>query len=113
MNEQTPSSNKAIQSTEVRSRLLWASQPIVLIFALLFWVLNPEVADQASIASGMVGAFVFGLLIAIVGKWQDISILLDLGSKNSSNNDVYRKNRVPEEFYWGHKEKILFSKPKK
>ena len=108
----TPQQNtQSLERSPLKKRLVWSLQPLAFVFALLFWVLNPEVADVEHLTKAVLGAFALGVLIALVGKWTELKRFLDL-KENVKNTDVYRKNRVPKEFYWGHKEKILFSRTK-
>lgn len=101
--------NRAVLNTKLKNRLFWILQPVLFILVIYFWVLNPAVVDTHTLGNAIGWAFAFGVGIALVAKGQ--AFLPFLQTKPISS-DVYQKNRVPQEFYWGHKDQTLFNKEK-
>jgi hypothetical protein len=105
-NEQQAFVDTTVDIVELRRRLDWVSQPLYLLAVALLWVLNPAVVDQDNLQGAALWGFLFGAgwgLIRFRGEILNIlSIKMEAGA--------YRRNRVPEEFYWGVKEEVLFSK---
>jgi hypothetical protein len=96
----------SVDTEELRRRLSWISQPLYLLVVALLWVLNPAVVDQDNLQSATLWGFLFGAGWGLIRFRREIFNILSIKMEAGA----YRKNRVPEEFYWGVKEEVLFSK---
>ncbi len=89
-----------------KERLNWALFPIAALIVMYFWVLNPVVVDQPYIIMESIWGFMLGAGVGIIRFRKEIPQYINL----SISKGVYRKNRVPEEFYWGDKKERLWER---
>ncbi|MBI1308547.1 MAG: hypothetical protein GC129_01635 [Proteobacteria bacterium] len=105
MAETTPQAN--IQRPRIgrlaRARLAWALKPLGFL-VLVLWVFYPSTADRFDHTHTALLGFLFGALYGLVvygaALRQYVQLRQPLGRLQA--------NRVPEEYYWGKVENVLF-----
>lgn len=92
---------RADSGTLARRRLMWLVRPLGFL-AVLLWVLSPGTADRVNLQPQILLGFLLGALYGVLFYAEEFrrQILLqyDLGRE--------RRNRVPEEYYFGSIEQI-------
>ena len=99
---------KEVQSYKVGNvaleRVIWLIKPIGLV-ALVVWSIHPRTAT-VDVQDNVLIALLAGALYALFIK----RAVLQTFWSERFNTGRERKNRVPEEFYWGRVKRVLFRK---
>lgn len=88
----------------MQERLLWVLRPIAIV-CLFVWVVYPATTETPVVDRNILLGFLLG---ASLGFLTHRRIYLSLLTTRVSGREV--KNRVPEEFYFGHVKEVMFSK---
>lgn len=91
----------------VRERLVWALKPIIIV-CLIVWCLHPTTTKVQVVDKNAMLGFLMGAFFAIFINRKVLHYYLFQRRKNTR----LRKNRVPDEFYFGDVKRMLFSKAK-
>lgn len=98
-----------IQNKEIgrltRERILWALRPLGALI-LVLWVVNPDTTAKADLQYETLLGFLFGAIYGIFFHYEALQDMLFAKRQNVR----HVKNRLPDEFYWGRKEQVLFKK---
>jgi hypothetical protein len=89
-------------------RMLWAIKPILGVI-IVVWIIHPSTATTKDLPTMELKAFLAGAIYGLVIYRESIKKFW-LGQRLKAT-DI--KNRVPEEYYMGHIEKVLRSKADK
>ena len=87
-----------------RARIIWASKPLGFL-CLVLWVLHPAVADQTDYSRTMLIALIWGVLYGLLIYGNVYASFVRLRQQTIRT----QPNRFPNEYYWGHIEKVLRS----
>jgi hypothetical protein len=79
-----------------RERLLWAVRPFGLI-GLMLWVLTPSVAAGPDLSRVTLEGFLLGAAYGLLVYWPQFRSYIEFRLEGGRD----RKNRLPDEFYWG------------
>ena len=85
-------------------RFVWLIKPIGLVF-LIVWSIHPHTAT-VGVEDNVLLAVLMGALYALFIKRETLKLFW-AGRFNTGRE---RKNRVPDEFYWGQVKQVLFRK---
>lgn len=88
-----------------KKRMMWAVKPILGVI-IAVWILHPATATNPDLASMELKGFLAGAVYGLV-VYRD-SMKKFWMKQRIKETDI--KNRVPEEYYMGHIEKVLRSK---
>lgn len=97
------STYKPVEMSLARQRLIWVLKPLGLL-ALVLWVLYPTTADQLDHTHTALVGFLLGALYGLVVYTPAFKQYVLL----SQPSGRLQANRVPEEYYWGRVENIMF-----
>jgi uncharacterized membrane protein len=86
-----------------QARILWVMRPLGLL-GLVLWVLHPGIADQTEHAHHMLLGFVMGAGYGLIVYGSLLARYLRLRPPTERQ----QSNRVPNEYYWGQIEQILY-----
>ena len=86
-----------------RERSLWLMKPVTLVL-IVIWCFYPSKDMMQSLDSNVMLGFLLGSVAGIIVKFSDLKYYLYTRRKNTEN----RKNRMPEEYYYGKIKKVLF-----
>jgi len=90
-----------------RERLLWAIKPILGV-CIFVWVIHPATAVNDDMHQMQLRGFLVGALYGILVYRDSLKKFM---KKRASNAET--RNRIPDEYYIGHIEKVLRSKDEK
>jgi hypothetical protein len=84
-------------------RLIWATRPLGLL-ALVLWILHPSTTQHTDPVHMALLGFLAGIFYGLVvyGKKLQNYIV------KNSQNQRFKQNRVPEEYYWGNIAQTMF-----
>ena len=88
-----------------RERSLWLLKPVTLVLIVL-WCFYPSKNMMQSLDGNVMLGFLLGSVAGIIIKFPDLKYYLYTRRKNTEN----RKNRMPDEYYFGKIKKVLFGK---
>lgn len=91
------------QVSLARERMVWALRPFGLL-ALVLWILHPATADKLDHTHTALLGFLFGAVYGLIIYGPMLRQYLALGQ----SNELQQANRVPEEYYWGQIETVMF-----
>ncbi|RYG62142.1 MAG: hypothetical protein EON60_00935 [Alphaproteobacteria bacterium] len=98
-----PKSTSGAKSSLARERLIWATRPLGFL-GLALWVLHPSSAQGADpIHLALIG-FLVGLFYGMVVYGRQLQNYIS----HSNGNQRFTPNRVPDEYFWGNIEKIMY-----
>tara|TARA_Y100001960_G_scaffold332842_1_gene435118 strand:+ start:1630 stop:1953 length:324 start_codon:yes stop_codon:yes gene_type:complete len=88
-----------------KKRMLWAIKPILGVI-IVVWIFHPATATSKEVATMELKGFLAGAIYGLVIYRESIKKFWM--SQKIKTTDI--KNRVPDEYYMGHIEKVLRSK---
>lgn len=88
-----------------KKRMLWAIKPIFGVI-ILVWVVHPATATTKDLASMELKGFLVGAVYGLIVYRESMKKFWM--SQRLKTTDI--KNRVPDEYYMGHIEKVLRSR---
>lgn len=91
-----------------KKRMLWAIKPILGV-VIAVWVLHPATATNPDITSMELKGFLAGSIYGLIVYRESMKKFIM--KQRIKETDI--KNRVPDEYYMGHIEKVLRSKNEK
>lgn len=92
-----------------KKRMLWAIKPIMGVI-IVVWILHPSTADAMKDATSMqLKGFLVGAVYGLIIYREEMKKFWL--KRRVKNTDI--KNRVPDEYYMGHIDKVLRSKEEK
>ncbi|MCP4354912.1 MAG: hypothetical protein GY793_04630 [Proteobacteria bacterium] len=91
-----------------KQRMLWAIKPILGI-CILVWVLHPSTAINKDMNKMKLKGFLVGAFYGIVVYRESFKKF----RKTRATNGSEVKNRIPDEYYIGHIEKVLRARDEK
>ena len=86
-----------------RERLIWATRPMGFLF-LVLWILHPSTASHTDYVHMSLVGFLAGLFYGCVVYGKKLREYI----VDSNRSQRHRKNRVPEEYYWGNVTQVMF-----
>lgn len=86
-----------------RARMVWALRPLGLL-VLVLWILHPSTADQPDHAHSALLGFLFGAIYGLVIYGPILTKYFFV----TQHDERQQVNRVPEEYYWGQIDKVMF-----
>lgn len=86
-----------------RQRMVWAMRPLGLL-VLVLWVLHPSTADRVDHAHMALVGFLFGAVYGLIIYGPLLRQYLVVGQVSERQ----QSNRVPEEYYWGQIDTVMF-----
>lgn len=102
-NASGPSLHRSSSSSLAVERLKWAIRPMGLLF-LMLWIFHPSTVDHADYVRMALLGFLAGVFygLAVYGRKLQKYILIN------NQNQTFKQNRVPEEYYWGNVVQMMF-----
>ena len=88
-----------------RERSIWLLKPITLV-CIVIWCFYPSVDMIRHLESNVLLGFLLGSVAGIIIKYPDLKYFLYTRRKNT----LERKNRMPDEYYFGKIKEVLFEK---
>lgn len=88
-----------------KKRMLWAIKPILGVI-IVVWILHPATATTKNLATMELKGFLAGAIYGLVVYRESMKKFIT--NQKIKTTDI--KNRVPDEYYMGHIEKVLRSK---
>ena len=88
-----------------RERSLWLLKPTTLVL-IVIWCFYPSQDMMQALDANVMLGFLLGSVAGIIIKFSDLKYYLYTRRKNNEN----RKNRMPDEYYFGKIKKVLFGK---
>jgi len=88
-----------------RERSLWLLKPITLV-CIVIWCFYPSVDMMSHLENNVLLGFLLGSVAGVIIKYPELKYYLYTRRKNT----VERKNRMPDEYYFGKIKKVLFEK---
>lgn len=85
-----------------KQRMLWAIKPILGV-CIVVWVLHPSTATEPDMTKQQLKAFLVGAIYGLIVYREALKHFLNKQKINKSEI----RNRIPEEYYMGHIEKVL------
>lgn len=95
--------HKPVNVSLARTRLIWAMRPLGFL-TLMLWIFHPATADQLEHAHTALLGFLFGALYGLVIYGPTLRQYIVLQQPGGR----LQANRVPEEYYWGQVETVMF-----
>ena len=86
-----------------RERSIWLLKPITLVL-IVIWCFYPSQDMMAQLDGNIMLGFLMGSVAGIIIKFSDLKYYLYTRRKNT----VERKNRMPDEYYYGKIKNVLF-----
>lgn len=86
-----------------RERSIWLLKPITLVL-IVIWCFYPSQDMMQQLEGNIMLGFLLGSVAGILIKISDLKYYLYTRRKNT----VERKNRMPDEYYYGKIKKVLF-----
>lgn len=86
-----------------RARLIWVMKPLGFLL-LVLWILHPSTADRLDHAHTALLGFLFGALYGVIVYGPTLQQYIRLHQPSGR----LITNRVPDEYYWGKIDNILF-----
>lgn len=86
-----------------RERSIWLLKPITLVL-IVIWCFYPSKDMMQTLDANVMLGFLLGSVAGIIVKFSDLKYYLYTRRKNT----VERKNRMPDEYYYGKIKKVLF-----
>lgn len=103
MSDASPAVHSSAKSSLAKERLIWATRPMGFLL-LVLWVFHPVSAQGGDpIHLALVG-FLVGLFYGLVVYGRNLQNYI----LRSNVNNRFKPNRVPEEYFWGNIEKIMY-----
>lgn len=90
-----------------RTRIIWAMKPLGFL-VLVLWILHPAIADRFDHAHTALLGFLFGAVYGLIVYGPALKQYIML----SQPTGRLQSNRVPEEYYWGRIENVMFDNSK-
>lgn len=91
-----------------KQRLLWAIKPILGVI-IIVWILHPSTATDPHTGKMQLKAFLVGAIYGLVFYRETIKQFMNKQKLATTE----RKNRIPDEYYIGHIEKVLRGRDEK
>lgn len=88
-----------------RERSIWLLKPITLV-CIIIWCFYPSIDMIRHLESNVLLGFLLGSIAGVIIKYPDLKYFLYTRRKNT----VERKNRMPDEYYFGKIKTVLFEK---
>jgi len=86
-----------------RARLIWVMRPLGFL-GLLLWVLHPNTSDRFDHAHMALIGFLLGAVYGLIVYGPQLKRYVSFRQPSGR----HQANRVPEEYYWGQIDSIMF-----